>query len=290
MIHNTDDMQVILKEVSQYEVLDNEEQRRLILKAQKGDQRARDTLIMSNMRFVISFVSKYKRAGIPMNELVSEGTLGLIEAVEKFDLKKNNSFVSYAAFWIRHFVERMINQSAKAVRLPMNKVRLLHQLKREEEILRTHGIMDEAECIEQISRSMNISKEQVMQLKELSQEVVSLDQQTSDDTSNITYLDVLTDNNDIRIDDQVEEKNAKDILSKFISKLPSREASIIKDRYGIGGETLSLSAMSKKYGISKERVRQLEMRGIERLKKLKNQAEMQYVKQEKPCVTSLVPV
>ena len=141
------------------------------------------------------------------------------------------------------------------------------QLKQEEEILFREGIMNDAERIEMLSERMNVSVEAVGEIQSYAKENLSLNKKIkSEEVENMEYIDKLEDTNTIPVDMQVEHENNRELLAVLIKTIPKREGSILRERYGLQGKVKSLSELSKKLGISKERVRQLEMRGIERLK------------------------
>lgn len=266
-----ENLQLYFESIKDYPILDAEVQKQLIKKAQQGDENAREQLIMSNSRFVVSFANQYRNVvGLSIAELISEGNMGLISAIWKFNGSKHVSFTSYASWWIRHYILRAIHQSSKLVRLPMNKVRLLQQIKREQQIFISQLEIGDADALDKAGALFNLSSKQVAELFYNSHDIFSLDREIQQDAEgHITFLDSLVDENEMHIDIQVEQNEQKDILKMFIAKIPKREATIIKQRYGLNGNVpRSLNDLSKIHGITKERIRQLEIKGIQRMKKM----------------------
>lgn len=266
--HNTyEDMPLLLSEIDKHKVLDADTQKMLVVQAQQGDERARNMLVSSNMRFVIALASKYKKSNVSIQELISEGNLGLIDAIGKYNPNKNTTFISYAATWIRHYIERFIHQSSPLVRVPMNKVRMINQLKREEAILVAEDILNDSEIIEALSMRLNVSVAMVQELQSYAKESVSLNNSIkSEKIESIEHIDILEDTQITPVDVQIENDNNRELLIAFMKTIPKRESAILAERYGLKGIPKSLSELSTQYGISKERVRQLEMKGISRLK------------------------
>lgn len=266
----TDELQMLLSEVDNYKVLDAKTQKELVIKAQNGSEKAKEDLLMSNMKFIISFISKYEQTGLDTSELISEASIGLIEAIDKYDVNKDINFLTYAVWWIKHNVESFIHKSAKAVKIPTNKTRLVHDLKRQETILQNEGHR-ENEIVEIIAQDMNMSTSEVIELIGTSQEDVSLNN-TMNDEVGMSFIEYLEDKNNVDINTQVVYLEEQEYMKIFFNKIPQREAAVISERYGMSGEVKTLVEISKTMGLTKERVRQIEKRGITRMIDLKEKA------------------
>ena len=264
---NNNDLKVYEPYLENNQVLDQHTPKKLIKKAQLGDENAREKVVLSNMRFVLSIVQGYKRAGLDADELLSEGNMGLITAINKYDANKEVSFISYAAWWILHFILRAIHTTKNLVRLPMNKIRILQQIFKEQCNMYAEGVQSE-KVLEEISTRMDLSPEQIELLIHKSQSTISLDQTANEDNFT-SFLEMLEDTNVDSIDSQVESHDQINLIYKCLKMIPKRESEIIVHRYGLdGGLHQSLNELSKKYQITKERVRQLEKKGIQRLQQL----------------------
>ncbi len=267
---DTNTLKKYLKDVQCYDVLESNEQLILVAKAQKGDTKARNLLISTNLRFVIEAIKHYKNSTVSFHELISEGNLGLCEAIDKFDVTRQNNFISYAVWWIRYYVIRAIQKYGNLVRIPLNKKREIMEVKKIEQENHIKGENNPKAILKQIKNAMHISEKYVSQLQNLSRYVDSLHKnlEMADENSG-TYEDILVDTN-------AEDpylftlRNAEDeVLTYFLENIPAREAEIIKKRYGIAGVPVrSLKQLSIEYKLTKERIRQLESRGICRMKSI----------------------
>lgn len=273
--NNNESLQLYFKDIKEIDVLDVESQKTLVKKAQQGDEKARDELVTANLRFVVVIAKQYKNSDITLNELISEGNLGLVVAIDKFDSTQNISFISYAAWWIRHYIVRTIHQSAHLVRLPINKRRLITKMMQEQQYLISMENISVDKALHKVGEDYSMSSSDVDKLVNTAKNSFSLDQEVNKEEGNVlTFLDGLTDRNAVSIETQIEESEISKMLENYLTKLPVREAKIICKRFGLRGEkTKSLSALSKKYSITKERIRQIEKKGILRMKKMLEQSE-----------------
>ena len=257
-----------IKDVQKYEVLSPERQKELVVKSQNGDEEARNLLVSSNLRFVMEIVKKYKYCGLTMQELISEGNLGLFEAIEKFDCTRQNNFISYAVWWIRYYITRLIHQSGKGIRVPMNKSRELLQIQKIEMDAQKDGESDKNKTDALVQDALRVSQEYVQTLKNASKGVVSLNQTI--DTGNggtVTEEDLLKDPK--AEDPHVFASYTEELkmLEQFLAKIPKREAEVIRKHYGLGGIVPhSLNDLKKEFKLTKERIRQLKIKGIERMR------------------------
>ncbi len=259
-----------LKDVREYDVLEADKQVELVIKAQKGDEKARNLLISTNLRFVMEVIKRYKYSGVSVQELISEGNFGLFEAIERFDVKRQNHFISYAVWWIRYYVIRAIQKYSTGVRIPANKKREIVQIKKLEQENYYKGEMNSSTVLKQIQDTMGVSEKYILQLQNLSRDVDSIDQVVEmGDNGRATYEDILEDS---KVEDPylfALRGEEFEVLLHCLENIPEREAEIIKKRYGINGiRPRSLQDLSEEYGLTKERIRQLEIRGICRMRSI----------------------
>ncbi len=261
--------QKYMNDIKQYKILDSKEQIKLVKKAQEGDEDARNILVFSNIRFVIKIVERYKNSGISMQELVSEGSMGVFEAIDKFDSTKMNNFISYAVWWIKYYIVRYIQKHSNSIRLPVNRIRDLIKINKLEKLY-TNGTLNSSEVLDKVSKELEISKENISALKTISSGMSSLDMVIGlEEDRKVTQADVIEDYNMPNPYEAFESSESIKMLYDCLLKIPKRESEIISKRHGLYGQKpMSLHDLGKEYKLTKERIRQLEIKGMRRIKKM----------------------
>lgn len=268
---------VYLREIDRIPLLKREEEVELSKKAAAGDKSAREKLIVSNLRFVVSIAKKYQGYGLPLSDLISEGNLGLIIAAEKFDHTRGFHFISYAIWWIKQSIMKAISYKSRMIRLPMNRTNELSQIwKFIDSYTKKHGKKPNEETI---AKGVKMNREDVKKILDFSQGHTSLEEFYCDDDSSSgdEYLSASLYDNSVegRPEEAVLQSTLQDNVQKMLSKLPDREKKIIEYRFGLNGEEpLSLSSIGQKLNLTKERIRQIEQWAI---KELKNSKDTQYL-------------
>ena len=265
MIDNEENLLALyLEEINRIPLLNREEEDSYARKALDGDSYAKDKLITSNLRFVVNVAKKYRNSGIPFEDLINEGNLGLMSAVDKFDPDKGYHFISYAVWWIRQSILKAVCEKSRSIRLPLNRANELVQIQKvQREISRVTG---ESVDAKEVAAILGMDTEKVTELLEISQDLVSLDAPSSDSVESGNLGDIIESQYNTPEEEAIN-KSLKDSINKELSGLTEKEALIINLRFGLNNnEPLSLRAIGDILGVTKERVRQIEKKAIDKLK------------------------
>lgn len=262
---DNDILAIYLKEINRIPLLSHEDEEKYASLAAQGDKEAREILIKSNLRFVVNVATKFRNKGLPLADLISEGNIGLINAIEKYDVSRGFHFISYAVWWIRQSILKAIGEKSKMIRLPLNRFGELVQIEKARKVMfDTLGREPDAE---EIAEHLKMDKEDVADLLSISREYVSLDTPVSEGRDATLLGDFIEDKMNSRPEDEIVNESLKNEVAKLLDKLPEKEAEILKQRYGIGGiAPKSLKEIGDIFHLTKERIRQIEKRAILRLK------------------------
>jgi RNA polymerase primary sigma factor/RNA polymerase nonessential primary-like sigma factor len=259
-----DTLKSYLREVRRSTLLTFKQEQHLGKLVMAGDEQARQQMIESNLRLVISIGKRYMHRGFPFSDIVEEGNLGLIKAVEKFNYKRGFRFSTYASWWIRQYIERAIINQGKLVRLPVHVVeRLNRYLGKVEQLVQELGREPMAQ---EVAVKMKTSEEEVLDLKQLVRTTCSLDSPISDRTD--TFLrDVIVDPAGLSPDETADGVRRRAELMAWVKELPEKEQTVIVARFGLeGDEAKTLEEIGREMGLTRERVRQIEMAALVRLR------------------------
>lgn len=266
-------LKAILRMINDFPVIDDvDRQRQLISEAQNGNLESRDLFINSNLRLVLSVVKKYQNLGLDLEDLFSEGTFGLYNAIDKFDLQRGTAFTTYAVWWIRQSVVRAIENTGKNIRIPVHNYQALSKLNSTEQKLSLK--FDRKPTVQELSLEVGCSVETVKRLLSIRKkaEVLSLDFEVDDD-SNTTFSNLLPDST-VNIETDFFSKSLKEDVIKLLSSLnfDKRERDILLLRFGMASDDskVTLEMLGSKYGLTRERIRQIEKGALKKIVRCKD--------------------
>ena len=257
-------MQVYLREIGRVELLPPEEELRLARRVRRGDAEARERMIKANLRLVVRIAKDYARIGLPLLDLISEGNIGLMKAVDRYDPEVGTKFSTYAAWWIKQGIRRALANQGNTVRLPTHLVDKLFRMRRAHEaLLRELGRTPTAA---ELGERLGIGEEQARHWQELAQGASSLDVPLGGESS-ATLGDVLADDGAKLPDEVLGDRQLRAEMMRHLSELGERERRVLVKRFGLDGKPpMLLEAIAATEGVSRERVRQVQEQGLKHLR------------------------
>src|SRR5919199_1445174 len=255
-VQTTDALQLFLNEAGRYPLLTAQEEVELAKRIERGDKAAKDRMINSNLRLVVSIAKKYQGQDLSLLDLIQEGIFGLIRAAEKFDWRKGYKFSTYATFWVRQAIQRGLANPARTIRIPVHIGQRERKIARAERELRASLGRDPTD--EELARVADLPLEQIDEVRRAARTVTSLDRPVGEEGE--TALGELLESDETPLEEEVEVSLREETLRRTIEDLPEPERHVIKLRYGINGTAgpKPLRETGRQLGISAERVRQLE--------------------------------
>jgi len=258
-------LDIYFDELRRIPLLSREQERTYATRAKTGDQEAKDMLIRSNLRFVVQVAKKYKTCGLPLSDLISEGTIGLMNAVDRYDADRGYHFISYAVWWIHQAMLKAISQKAPLIRLPLNKAAEVTRIKKMLED--RENPVEKQRALHGVAQAVGKDEKSVAHLLNVSRHHVSLDKEVNCDEDPSPLKDFIEDPAGKDPETEVVDRSLSEELGKVVDTLSEREAEVIKDRYGLEDrKPLSLREIGQRYNVSKERVRQLQIRALKKLR------------------------
>jgi RNA polymerase primary sigma factor len=268
-------IKIYLQEVSGTPLLTVQEEIELAARIKKGDQKARAWMIKANLRLVVKIAHDYSNLGLPLLDLISEGNIGLIKAVERFNPGKGGKLSTYGAWWIKQSIKRALANQSKTIRLPVHLVDKISKMRRVS--LQMSKELGREPTDEEFAEEIGISSAKLSQLKTVSIRPASLDAPIGDDDST-AFGEIVGDEDAQTPFELFRDKNMRDELSELLAVLDDREREIIFKRFGLdGGKPKTLEEVGKKFGVTRERIRQLQNIALAKLRRA-------FAKREKPIV------
>ena len=266
--YSDDDANVLstyLREINQIPLLTREEEDFFSRRAREGDEDAKATLARANLRFVVNVAKRYRNQGLPLSDLISEGNIGLINAIDRFDPDKGYHFISYAVWWIRQAITKAIYEKARMIRLPQNRIFELSRIEKTRTQLQSDRGRDPG--VDDVAKALDMDGTHVASMLNISRDHVSLETPISKDKDPSLLGDFVEDTDRDGPEDETMESALRDEINKVLESLSDREATIIQYRFGLNGkQPLSLQELGNRFSLTKERIRQIEQRALRKLR------------------------
>jgi RNA polymerase primary sigma factor len=260
-----------MREVGQVNLLTPKEEVELAKRVQAGDDAAREHMIRANLRLVVKIAREYENLGLPLLDLINEGNIGLMKAVEKFDPAKGAKLSSYSSWWIKQSIRRALANQSKTIRLPVNAVDQIYHLRKASAKL--HEVIGRDPTDEELAQEVGLSVRRVSELRDAAVRPASLDAPLGDEDSS-TLGEVVADENAANPYQLFEDRNSLSKLGELMARLPERESRIIRSRFGLDdGREKTLEEIGVKFSLTRERIRQLQNLALLKLRRMLEEPE-----------------
>jgi RNA polymerase primary sigma factor len=257
-------LSMYLKEINRIPLMTREEEDAAAREAAKGSRAAQHKLVNANLRFVVNVAKKYQGQGIPLPDLISEGNIGLLNAIERYDVDKGYHFISYAVWWIRQAILKAICEKSRMIRLPLNRASELVQIEKAKKCIQDSSSA-EAE-INEIGRLLDMDPSHVADLINISRDLISLENPIYNERDSSTLGDFIEDEHYASPEKYATDAALHDDIETVLDTLNPKEADIIRCRYGLGEKApMSLKEIGDHFNLTKERIRQIEKKALRRL-------------------------
>jgi len=259
-------IKLYLREIGQVKLLTPQEEIQLAARIKRGDKKAREQMIKANLRLVVKIAHDYENFGLPLLDLINEGNIGLMKAVERFDPAKGGKLSTYGSWWIKQSIKRALANQSKTIRLPVHLVDKISKMRRT--AMKLQEVFGREPTDEELAEEMGMSASRVAQMRTAAIRPASLDAPIGDDDSN-NFAEVVQDENADSPYEQLEEKTVTKMLREMVKTLDPREATILQYRFGLdGGSEKTLEEVGAKFGVTRERVRQIQNIALHKLRRM----------------------
>jgi RNA polymerase primary sigma factor len=262
-----DSIQMYLREIGQYPLLNAQEERTLAKRIVDGDEEARNLLARANLRLVVSIAKKYvgRSPDLTLLDLIQEGNLGLFKAVDKFDFTKGFKFSTYATWWIRQAITRALADQSRTIRIPVHMVETMAKYKQVSR--RLSQDLGRDPMPEEIATEMGVEVEKIYQIEKISQDTISLELPVGDDDDRSRLSDFISDDKIVSPDQEVAHSILTDQITEILDTLSEKERKILEMRHGLlDGTYHTLEEVGKEFGVTRERIRQIEAKALEKIR------------------------
>ncbi len=269
-------LQLYLQEIGKTALLTIAEEITLARRIRRGDKAARDHMISANLRLVVKIAMDYKDFGLPLLDLISEGNIGLIKAVERFDPRKGGKLSTYAAWWIKQAIKRALANQGKTIRLPVHLVDKISKMRRV--AMKLQEMFGREPTDDELAEEMGMTASRVAQLRTAAIRPASLDAPVGDGDDSHLFGEIIEDEQAETPYEQLEEKTVTTMLRDMVKTLPPREATILTFRFGMdGGPERTLEEVGQKFGVTRERVRQIQNIALRKMRRMIEKREAQTI-------------
>ena len=259
-------IKLYLREIGQVKLLTPQEEIELAARIKKGDKKAREQMIKANLRLVVKIARDYDGIGLPLLDLISEGNIGLMKAVERFDPRKGGKLSTYGSWWIKQSIKRALANQSKTIRLPVHLVDKISKMRRI--AMKLQEELGREPTDEELADELGMTAARVRQMRLAAIRPASLDAPIGDDDSN-NFSDLVEDENAITPYQGLEDKTVTGMLQDMVKHLDTREATILRYRFGLdGGLEKTLEEVGEKFGVTRERVRQIQNLALKKLRRM----------------------
>jgi len=271
-------IRLYLREIGQVKLLTPQEEIELAARIKKGDKKAREHMIKANLRLVVKIARDYEGIGLPLLDLISEGNIGLMKAVERFDPKKGGKLSTYGSWWIKQSIKRALANQSKTIRLPVHLVDKISKMRRT--AMKLQEDLGREPTDEELAAELGTTAARVSQMRTASIRPASLDAPVGDDDSN-NFSEIVEDERAINPYEELEDKTVTGMLQDMVKHLDDREATILRHRFGLdGGNEKTLEEVGAKFGVTRERVRQIQNLALHKLRKMIEKLEKSKPKEQ----------
>jgi RNA polymerase primary sigma factor len=259
-------LQLYLEEIGKVKLLTIEEEITLSERIRNGDDEARDQMIRANLRLVVKISREYEHLGLPLLDLINEGNIGLMKAVERFDPRKGGKLSTYASWWIKQRIKRALANQSKTIRLPVHIIAKLSQMHRA--ALHLQDVLGREPTDQELADEMGISPSRISKMRVAAIRPASLDAPVGDEDSN-EFSEIVADENAESPSEHLEEKTLISMVLGLLKNLSTREMSILNQRFGLDGEPIkTLDEVAAGFGVTRERIRQIQNIALNKLRKM----------------------
>lgn len=262
----TDALNSWLRQVAHHSLLTREEEIALAKRIENGDESACDELVQANMRLVVSVASKYQGRNVPLEDLIQEGNIGVMRAAKKFDYRKGFKFSTYAIWWIKQAIRRTLDNCSRSIRLPSYIVAKVNRF--DSTYARLCQEFQREPKIGELAEALELTESQVKEILALNSDTISMETPLSDEKTAATLGDLVEDTSENPEAGPIADMIEQDLVEQLLGKLSAREQQVLSMRYGLeGGSERTLREIGEKLNVTRERIRQLEIEAIHRLRR-----------------------